>query len=1134
MELEFWLRGLGLGEYAAAFRANAIDEEVLTRLTAEDLKELGVAAVGHRRVLLDAIARLGGSTVPVAEACPDSAAAAKDSKSATGVPSTKDNAERRQVTVMFSDLVGSTALSARMDPEELREVFAAYYTCAAEVVRRYSGYVSQYLGDGVLAYFGYPQAHEDDAERAVRASVELIAAVSALKTHASLRTRVGIASGLVVVGDVFDAGGSQERGIIGETPNLAARLQGIARPNSVVIAEGTRNLLGNLFELEDLGIKDLKGIANPVRVWAVLRATSGATRFEALHASHLSAFVGREHELEVLQRALDNARTEIRVVDLMSEPGMGKSRLLHEFRQRLGKDRTIVLSGSCSPDGRQTAFLPFIEVVRGSFRIGIGEAQTEVTQKLEVGLKALGLYSVYNLALLLHLLGLKVPDGALSGLDGVLIGLRTRELLQLMLEARCQLSQVILIVEDLHWIDSVSEELLGKIVDSSSKLRLLLVHSRRPEHFPFWLDRSVIVKLHLEPLATGDIRRLVQARLGFETLPDSLAHHVAVKAEGNPLFAEEIVSFLAGRNVVQATKGAVEFDLTAVAAMLPASIQSLLIARVDQLAPKDRALLQAASAIGRNFDRELLQVALPDIDNIDGRLADMQALDLIRYEVRTGIYSFKHALVREALYQSLLTSVRTALHARIAEEIERRSGNRLIEVAESLAHHYSRTDNAKKAFEYLSMAGSRSLNVYSMEEAEAHFSAAIALLEANQECASDQQVAEFLVDYTLHQNALGKVDNVVATVKSLAAKLDNLGDTAHTVSIVHQKVFGLCFMGEFQAALREQEHIGRMAERLGDDRSKAYALSSQILISSAVAPKSLQELAPLVKNALDAASNIEDAYIRSVVRWAIAIDEISRGRMKNAKQIAEEMSAIGRQLNDPRPTGMAMGILSWIALTSDDYEKALHYADECLQIAFAPQERMNALGVKGSALAFLRKVEDANAVLSDIRGQLRDLNWRYEQTLVEPAYGVLTVLKGELAKGISIIQSAIASARRDRWRAAEDWAKLFLCEVYLEVLFPKDRPSLATLLKNLPAIIGILFIGRSSIERLISEVQCNPQFDPGGHHIGRAEMILGLLYKGLKRRALAVQHLTQARLIFLQLGPTPILTRVETALAELG
>ena len=672
-----------------------------------------------------------------------------------------------------------------------------------------------------------------------------------------MQTRVGIATGLVVVGDVLDAGGIQARGIIGETPNLAARLQGVARPNTVVIAEATRNLIGNLFELEDLGTRDLKGITNPTRVWGVLRAISGPSRFEALHLSHLSAFIGREQELEVLQHALDEARSQLRVIDLMAEPGMGKSRLLHEFRQRVGKDRALVLSGSCSPDGQQTAFLPFIEVVRGSFRIGLHETETEVAQKVEVGLKALGLYSVRNLGLLLHLLGLKTPDIALAGLDGVLIGLRTRELLHLMLEARCQLSQVILIVEDLHWIDSVSEEILGKIVNSTPKLRLLLVHSRRPEYLPHWVDGPVIVKLHLEPLAAGDIRRLVQARLGVGTLPETLVRHVAAKAEGNPLFAEEIVSFLTERKVLRSANGSIEFDSSAVAAALPGSVQSLLTARVDRLAQQDRALLQAASAIGRSFDKQLLAVALPDIDDIDAHLADMQALDLIHYEEGSDTFTFKHALVRDALYQSLLTSARAVLHARIAEEIERRSGNRLVEVAESLAHHYRQTDNAKKAFKYLHLAGSRSLSVYSLEEAEAHFAGAIALLETNEGCANDEQVADLLVDYTLHQNALGNVERVAEITRRFEARLSTLAYSAQTVSIAHQKVFGLCFMGDFRAALDEQTNINKMAERLNDDRSKAYALASQILVSSAVSPISRAELAPLVESALNSASRVQ-------------------------------------------------------------------------------------------------------------------------------------------------------------------------------------------------------------------------------------------------------------------------------------
>ena len=990
-------------------------------------------------------------------------------------------AERRPVTVLFADMVGFTAFSERRGEEAAYMLMRSLSKLMGESVNEQGGIVQSFTGDGIMAVFGAPVAFEDAPLRACRAAVAILERLKQaepdLEAKHGIRPemRIGLNTGPAVIGKV-GGGGYADAGISvhGDTVNFAARLQALAAPGSAIMSETTHRLVQGMVEASFAGEHSVKGKSEPQKTYRLNAVRQGAKRFDAAVSRGLGAFVGRERELEVLERALTEAASQLRVIDLMAEPGMGKSRLLHEFRQRIGEQRAFILSGNCSPDGQQTAFLPFIEVVRGSFRIGPGDAEKEVAQKLAMGLTALGLYSVLNLGLLLHLLGLKAPDRALAGLDGALIGLRTRELSQQLLEARCQLSAVILIIEDLHWIDSVSEELLDKIVNSTRKLRLLLLHTRRPEHVPPWLDRSVVTKLHLEPLPAGDIRRLVQARLGVEVLPETLVHQVEEKAEGNPLFAEEIVSFLTERGVLRTTVSKVEFDSNAVAAALPASLQSLLTARVDRLSPDDLTLLQAASVIGRRFDTELLAVAVDSTDDIDARLAAMQALDLVFSDDKSSDYLFKHALVRDALYQSLLTEPRTALHYRIAQEIERRSGNRLIEVAEALAHHYSQTDRADKAFTYSSMAGSRSLSVYSLEEAETHFSAAIALVEEHSGCANDQQIANLLVDYTLLQNALGKVRNVVDIADKFAARLHNLGDSTQTVLVVHQKVFGLCFMDKFQVALAEQANIARMAERLGDDRSMAYSLSSQILVSSAVAPKSLEDLQPLVRSALEAPSRTEDAYIRSVVRWVIAIDQIGRGRMTVAREIAEEMSAIGRNLNDPRPMGMGMGILGWIALTSDDYGKALSCADECLQIARTPQERMNALGVKGAALVLLKQLKDGSRVLSDIRRQLTELNWRYELILLDPAFGVLAVLNGEIGRGIHIIKNVIATARRDGWRAAEDWAKLFLCEVYLEVMFPKDKPPMGLLLRNIPILIKILFTGRSSIESFVSEVQKEP------------------------------------------------------------
>jgi class 3 adenylate cyclase len=365
-----WLTNIGLGRYAPAFADNDIDYSVLPHLTDADLERIGVS-LGHRRKILAAIAELAGSVQ-------------SPPQPVKSEPKPQDTAERRQVTVMFSDLVGSTALSARMDPEDLREIISAYQKCVAETVQRYDGFVAKYMGDGVLVYFGYPQAHEDDAERAVRAGLALVAAVGDLKTHAALQARVGIATGLVVVGELIGSGETQERGIVGETPNLAARLQGLAEPNSVVIAESTRKLLGTLFELEDLGVRDLKGIARPVRAWAALRPSEVESRFEALHASGLTELVGRDEELELLLRRWSKAKTgDGQVVLLSGEAGIGKSRLTVALLERLAGEPNTRLRYFCSPQHTDSALYPVISQMDLAAGLAHGDTAQVKLDKLD-------------------------------------------------------------------------------------------------------------------------------------------------------------------------------------------------------------------------------------------------------------------------------------------------------------------------------------------------------------------------------------------------------------------------------------------------------------------------------------------------------------------------------------------------------------------------------------------------------------------------------------------------------------------------------------------------------------------------------------------------------------------------------
>jgi predicted ATPase/class 3 adenylate cyclase len=1045
-------------------------------------------------------------------------------------------AERRQVTILFTDMVGFTTFSERAGEEAAFTLMRSLSKLMDEAVREPGGVVQGFTGDGIMAVFGAPVAFEDAPLRGCRAALSILARLKAaaddfeVKHGLRPQLRIGLNTGVAVIGKV-QGGANTGVTVLGDTVNVAARLQGLAEPDSVLMSEATYRSLQGMVDASFAGEHQIKGKSGSQRVYRLNGIRHGATRFEAAVSRGLSAFVGRERELELLERALGEGHSRMRAVDLAAEPGMGKSRLLHEFRQRIRRESAFVLFGTCSPDTQQTSFLPFIEVVRGSFKVSGGEAEKEVAQKLQMGLTMLGLFSPRNLGLLLHLLGLKVPDGALTGLDGVLIGLRTRELLQQLLEMRCGISPVVMVIEDMHWIDRASEEVLGKIIDTKVKLRLLLLTTRRPEYLPPWLDRAPVVKLHLEPLPSGDIRRLIQTRLGVGALPEALGRQVAERAEGNPLFAEEIVSYLSERGVLRARAGKLDFDAGAAAEVLPGSVQSLLTARVDRLSPSDRALLQAASVIGRWFDPQVLAMVVGETD-VDDRLSAAQALDLIRLDNRSGEFAFKHALVCDALYQSLLAEARAVLHAKIAEEIERRGGNRLMEVAEVLAHHYARTDQIDKAFVYLTLAGSKNLSVYSLDEAGTHFAAALALLDKNPDCASDDQVLDFLVPYLMRLNMGAQLKLMIDVLERYLPRIDRAGDDPRIVLIRHQHVFALVWSGRYQEVAAAQRETLQLADRLGDRRLKAYALAGEIFVSNIVAPKSLVEFEALKHEAIDAATGTADAYIQNWTRFVIGIEEFSRGRMNDARHAADELMRAGRLLNDPRSTGLGLVLLSWIAMLQESFNEALEYSEQSLVVAIAPWERNVANLGRGIALVLARRTEEGAKVLDEqcqrclIDGDL------YTLVSCDSAVGICKILRGDIKDGIRHIEGIILKREND-YRLLAEWARILLGDVYLQIVAGDEKVPLPTLLKNLPILLKVMVTASSRIPALMRRIQENPHFDPAGFHVGRVQMILGLLYKVKKRRAQALRHLTEARRILSEFGQTPMLARVDAALAEL-
>jgi class 3 adenylate cyclase/predicted ATPase len=730
-----WLKKLGMSEYAELFAENRIDFSVLRDLTDQDLKDLGVA-LGDRRKMLRAIGEFSAASL----AAP----------AMTTEPVSPDAAERRQVTVMFSDLVGSTALSARMDPEDLREVISTYQKRVAETVQRFGGFVAKYMGDGVLVYFGYPQAHEDDAERAVRAGLELIAAVSALKAPVSLQTRVGIATGLVVVGDLIGSGEARERGIVGETPNLAARLQGIAEPNTVVIAEGTRRLLGSLFELDDLASRDLKGIPGSVRAWTALRASSVESRFEAQHETKLTPLVGRDEELELLLRRWRQAvGGEGRVVLLSGEPGIGKSRLIVALDEQLQTEQHTPLRYFCSPLHTDSTLYPFISQLE---RAAGFERNDTIEAKHDKLSSLLGASPNHDndVQILAELLSVPIPTG--DRYPPLNLGARqkkqkTIEALVRQLEVLVRQRPVLMIFEDAHWIDPSSRELLDTIIERVARLPVLLVITFRPEFHPPWTGQAHVSTLNLSRLGRREGAALAGSVAGNNVLPEEIVEEIIERTDGIPLFVEELTKAVVEARVRDGDVASTLNRVPHSALAIPATLHASLMARLDRLGAVAREVAQIGAAIGREFSYEVLapiaQKTDMEVQTALSRLTDAE-LVFCRGTPPQATFLFKHALVRDVAYGSLLRGQRQQLHGRIASILEAQFPDVVESRPELLGHHFSQGGFEEKAIVYWTLAGERAVKRDANAEAIRHFGRALELLEGPPETA-ERRKAELTI-----------------------------------------------------------------------------------------------------------------------------------------------------------------------------------------------------------------------------------------------------------------------------------------------------------------------------------------------------------------------------------------------------
>ena len=647
-------------------------------------------------------------------------------------PAPSSSAERRQLTVMFCDLVDSTALAARLDPEDLREIIAAYRDGVAAIVRKYGGTISRYIGDGVLILFGHPSAHEDDAERAVRAALEIAAAGHApgRPPGLELRVRLGLASGLVIIVELIGSEAAEAQAVLGETPNLAARLQSLAEPNGVMIAEDTRRLIGGLFDYQDLGAVTLKGFAVPVRAWRVLREGTTESRFEALHAAVLTPLVGREEELELLGRCWDRARTGTgQVVLLAGEAGIGKSRLVAALQEHIEGEPHTRLRYFCSPHHQDSALYPFIAQLQRTAGFEREDTPGIRLDKLQATLSPASPPDE-DVAILAELLSISTADYSLPiALTPQRRKEKTFDALVRQLEALARRHPVLLVCEDAQWIDPSSRELLDRTVELVASLPVLLLITYRPEFQSVWNEKSQVSAMVLNRLDQSAGAALIRSVAGNRTLPSEVVNEIAERTDGVPLFVEELTKAVleaGGAEVVRVVSAA---PLPGLA--VPPTLHASLMARLDRIGPVGKEVAQVGAAIGREFSYDLLAATAHRSDReLRAALDRLIGAGLVfrRGEPPDANFLFKHALVQDAAYGTLLRGQRRELHARIAHVLEERLITTAAAQPEILAHHFGNAGLIEKAVSYWQEAGERSKARSAMAEAIRQMRKALDLL----------------------------------------------------------------------------------------------------------------------------------------------------------------------------------------------------------------------------------------------------------------------------------------------------------------------------------------------------------------------------------------------------------------------
>ena len=1044
-----WLDGLGLGRYAEAFAESDIGFDILADLTEADLVQLGVS-LGDRRRLVRAIAALTRATPAEPPPSPQPAATAEVPPAPAPAPEparASHDAERRQLTVMFCDMVGSTALSARLDPEDLHEVLRRYQESCAEVVARYEGHIGHYVGDGVLVYFGYPTAHEDDPVRAIRAGRDIVEAIKRLEDELddlgiSVGVRVGINTGLVVVGDIGTGEFRDEMAVVGETPNVAARLQALAEPGTVVVGERTRRLVEGLFVLEALGPQMVKGIDEPIAVYCVREATGAASRFEATIGRGLTPLVGRDEEIGLLLSRWQAAKAgDGHVVLLSGEPGVGKSRVIQAFRDHVRGDHASVLRYYCSPFYVHSALHPVLDQLERAAGLKKGDPAEVKLDKLEALLGQGSDRAIRGASLLAPLLS--IPTGERYPPLDLAPERKKALMLEALLEQLAGLANqpVLILLEDAHWIDPTTTELFQLIIERIQRLPVLVIVAHRPGFVPPWSGFPHITSLSLSHLSHRQASALVDNVTRGHSLPPEVLDHIIKRTDGVPLYVEELTKTLLELGALELTEDGFKLTGPLPQLSIPDSLHDSLMARLDRLSGvKDVAHL--AATLGRVFSYELLAAVSPfDEPALRQALAQLVEAELIyrRGAASDVIYEFKHALVQEAAYNSLLRSKRQQLHKRIAKTLEERFGETVESKPELLAHHYRQASLPAKAFTYTMRAGEAAVARYAAIEARARFQEAVDLARSlpPSENAWRAQIEAVLKLASVAQNR-AHFEQDLRNLEQALALAEAINDRESLCRIQYWMGRITYIFGRFDRAVELAGKALLIAEGLGgDDRFTAdpvnllgriHCLRGEPHDAIAHAARNVQQMRRL-------GNRIEEAAMSGVLAFAYGM----HGEFDRAGRAAAYGIELSRQIEHLPTQAACLFFAGVVRGWHGDLESAVPEFEEALLLCERAGDIFRQYlihGWRGQGYLLAGRHEAAEADLKRCLELGDQIGTSFHRGAFQAYRAKLRLLDGEIGEALRHSAEALELASE----TAQAWSRSIALRVHAEALVALKPP----------------------------------------------------------------------------------------------